>query len=128
MKSNVYVGPSLRRNDAIEYTRARARTGEGGLAGDFASINTPRFFHTSLRSKNSCAGPFAMETQKSHFFLNPVLFRSPSLFLFREFGRDSYVRARRGGRMKMTIWRRGKIAAFERICWVYFCLNIQRSQ
>lgn len=26
--------------------------------------------------------------------------------------------------MKMTIWRRGKIAAFERICWVYFCLNI----
>lgn len=68
MKSNVYVGPSLRRNDAIEYTRALARTGEGGLAGDFASINTPRFFHTSLRSKNSCAGPFAMETQKSHFF------------------------------------------------------------
>lgn len=26
--------------------------------------------------------------------------------------------------MKMTIWRRGKIAAFERICWVYFYLNI----
>lgn len=27
MKSNVYVGPSLRRNDAIEYTRARAHGG-----------------------------------------------------------------------------------------------------
>lgn len=43
MKSNVYVGPSLRRNDAIEYTRARPRAGEGGLAGDFASY---RYFFT----------------------------------------------------------------------------------
>lgn len=58
------MGPSLRRNDAIQYARA----GKGGLAGDFASTDTPRFFHTSLRSKNSCAGTLPMETQKPHFF------------------------------------------------------------
>lgn len=98
MKSKVYVGPSLRRNDAIECARAPRRWGEGGKSQPMMFIKSPIqlrkisllagifissfSIHTGLRSKNSSTGAFAMKTEKSHFFFFWFLFFLYFLFLF----------------------------------------------